>query len=196
MVRAQVERERQRKQQSREEFLASLNVEVALLEVESIESPDFPRTLELINKSNQFNTTGRRWTQQECVAALDQNTRFFVFEVKDKFTRYGIVGVVICEDSHIAQFVMSCRVVGLDVEIGVIAELLRVLRSGMGVSSITAAMTETALNLLARDLWERCGFKAGSERWSHDGSPELARPPHINVSTAARGVPASLEAAQ
>jgi len=191
MVRAQVERETHRKKLTREEFLTSLNVELALREIGDAGHAEFPRALELLNKSNQFNTTGERWTNQQCVAAFLDGTRFFVFEVRDKFTNYGIVGVVICRGSHIAQFVMSCRVVGMEVEIGAIAELLRIMGERTGSATFTADLKETEVNLLARDLWEKCGFGADGDCWLRGNHPELQRPPHIrsSVTLAARSVP-------
>jgi len=181
MVRAQVEREFQGRQLSREEFLATLNVEVEIRELGDVEHPDFPRALELINKSNQFNTSGRRWSQQEFVADLGKRVRLFIFDVKDKFTRYGIVGAVICDGPRIEQFVMSCRVVGLEVEIAAVAEVLRIIQRDNPKVSATAELTETGLNLLARDLWERCGFECQGGEWSRPHLPTLGTPPHVKM---------------
>jgi len=92
MVRAQVDRETHRKKLSREDFLASLEVEVGLRELDGVQHPEFTRALELVNKSNQFNTTGKRWTKQEFYTGLANDIRLFIFDVKDRFTSYGIVG--------------------------------------------------------------------------------------------------------
>jgi FkbH-like protein len=181
MVRAQVERELQRRQLSREEFLATLSLEVGLREFRDVEHPDFPRALELINKSNQFNTSGRRWSRQEFLTALGKRVRLFVFDVEDKFTHYGVVGVIICAGPRIEQFVMSCRVVGLEVEIAAVAALLRIIRADTSEAVATAELIETELNLLARDLWERCGFECKGGQWSRRYLPALATPPHVKV---------------
>src|SRR6266853_747201 len=61
MVQKQVEREGQRKRLSREDFLGSLEVGASLSEIASTNDARFARALELINKTNQFNTTGKRW---------------------------------------------------------------------------------------------------------------------------------------
>ena len=63
-----------------------------------------PRALELINKTNQFNTTGGRWTKQECIPAVATGTRFIASDVEDRFTRYGIVGVVVVRGSHSSRY--------------------------------------------------------------------------------------------
>ena len=109
MMHAQVEREGQRKRMSRG-LLASLRVEVVIREIDNVAHPDFQRALELINKSNQFNTTGQRWTTQDFQRAFASAARVFDFAVQDRYTQYGIVGVVIVRGNSITQFVMSCRV--------------------------------------------------------------------------------------
>jgi FkbH-like protein len=185
MVRAQMAREGQRKRLSREEFLASLGVGVEVCEINDTEHHRFARAFELLNKSNQYNTTGRRWTKQECIVAFNSDTSFFLFEVKDRFTAYGVVGVVIIHGSNIVQFVMSCRVVGMEVEIAAVAELLRIIHDRTGASAISAELEETDLNLLARDLWQRCGFVVNeSGKWVRPSVPELRCPAHVAVSVA------------
>lgn len=67
-----------------------------------------PRTLELIDKTNQFNTTGRRWTKQGCILAVATGTRFIASDVEDRFTRYGIVGVVVVRGLHSSRY-PHCR---------------------------------------------------------------------------------------
>ena len=180
MMRAQVERETQRQQMSREEFLASLSLEFSMNEINDLSHSGFPRALELINKTNQFNTTGRRWTTQECAKAFDTGTKFHVFNVRDRFTAYGIVGVIVLKGSDIEQFVMSCRVAGLDVESAAIAQVLRLLRES-GRDKARAALVETDVNLLCRDVYERCGFERKGKLYERALDPVLESPPHIRV---------------
>jgi FkbH-like protein len=139
----------------------------------------FARALELINKTNQFNTTGKRWTQQEFAAFFRDSGRCFVLDVTDRFTAYGIVGVLLVAGNEIAQFVMSCRVVGMDVEIAAVAGVLQAM-TARGAREIHASLVHTSANLLCRDLWERCGFlPAGAEQYQRIADPPLAAPAHI-----------------
>jgi len=179
LVQKQVERDTQKKRLSREDFLASLEVRASLGEIASTADTRFARTFELVNKTNQFNTTGKRWTQQEFAAFFHEGGRCFVLDVADRFTTYGLVGVLLVRRNDILQFVMSCRVVGMDVEIAAVAGVLQAIRTP-GVVEIGAGLVETPANLLCRDLWVRCGFVSASpEHYRRSASPPLATPAHI-----------------
>lgn len=79
------------------------------------------------------------------------------FDVKDRFVAYGLVGCFIIQDNRIEQFVMSCRVIGMDVEFTALANVMKSLRRN-GVVNVTAAAVETAANLLSRDIFAKSGF--------------------------------------
>jgi FkbH-like protein len=181
MVQAQVAREADRRSMSRSEFLASLDVKVRMIEIAGAGHRQFPRALELINKTNQFNTTGRRWTQADCVAAFAQGGVFRAFEVQDRFTHYGLVGVVATQAGRIEQFVMSCRVLGLDVEKAVVAELSRRLQNG---GDVVALLEETDANFPCRDLYARCGFTADGGHWIKPRDRAVEAPSHVALSRA------------
>jgi FkbH-like protein len=178
MVQAQVAREQSRKRMTREEFLASLDVRLTLKEFSSCDDAQFPRAFELLNKTNQFNTNGKRWTVEEIADAVAQGIRLFAFEVQDKFTSYGLVGVFIVRESTILQYVMSCRVLGLDVELAAVREV--VLRLGGNAS---ACIEETQSNIVSRDVWKKSGFVLASDgKWYVDRESVAAHPDHITLS--------------
>ena len=81
--------------------------------------------LKLINKTNQFNTTGRRWSKQECIPA--------------------VVGVVVVRSFPHCTVVMSCRVIGMEIEIAALSEILRAAREG-GFGNATASLVAPELN--------------------------------------------------
>lgn len=185
MVKAQGAREQQRKVLSRDDFLASLQVDVSLQRIDSISDAVFVRALELINKTNQFNTSGERWTAQQAELYFQRGGAFHVLHVKDQFTAYGLVVVICTQDNRFDQFVMSCRVVGLDVELAAVALTVAAMRQA-GVAELRARLVETPLNLLAREIWPRCGFVAdgGPDPLAYLLAPEAAAPgvpSHIRV---------------
>ncbi|PRD50966.1 HAD-IIIC family phosphatase [Phyllobacterium myrsinacearum] len=172
MIQAQVQRETAKADMTREEFLASLDVSVGIRSINTVDDERFPRALELINKSNQFNTTGKRWTVNECLQAFLSGATFEIFEVGDKYTDYGLVGIAIVRNQVILQFVMSCRVVGLGVEQAVIAGLAKIHPQLKGV------YTETEANGLCRDLYQKCGFEFDDGIWAL-GENTVPVPPHV-----------------
>lgn len=188
MIRAQVERERTREAMPREEFLASLGVRVARIVIDDTAHPRFARAFELVNKSNQFNTTGERWTIEQIRHFFTAGGRFEAFEVSDKFTQYGLVGVAIVEGDTLRQYVMSCRVLGLDAELAFLITLTGEIADREG--QVRGRIVVTDANVLARDLFARLGFlETEPGAWVGPASPRLAPPVHVTIEVA-ESVPA------
>lgn len=157
-IRNQAAREETRTKLSREEFLAGLGCAVDFTRVTGPDQPEFPRILELTNKTNQFNTTGTRWTHPEILAFLAGGGEIHAFKVKDRFSEYGLVGILYAKGTEIVQFVMSCRVLGMDVEKAALAYLCARIREGRPAAAITATLVETSANGPCRDVFARTGF--------------------------------------
>ena len=179
MVQAQVKREQAREVMPRHEFLASLEVRIKLITIQDIAHPAFARALELINKSNQFNTIGKRSTMEEAIQLFASGGRFEAFEVVDKFTEYGLVGVAIINADLVQQYVMSCRVLGLDVEHAFIAQIVD--RTVGCYGQVRGQIVETDANLLSRDLFAKTGFEREGEFWITRQRAPVGAPPHVRV---------------
>ncbi len=123
--------ETEREQLSRElgnydDFLRELQLVVT---PERLGINNLSRAHELIQKTNQFNLTGKRSTESELHAMMDSDTHCaFVYRLADRYGSYGIVSVVILSlDSDqwmIHTWVMSCRAMGRQVEFAVFNHLL------------------------------------------------------------------------
>jgi FkbH-like protein len=177
MMQAQVKREEAR-QLAGGDFIATLDVRMDLFAVDGVGSSRFPRVLELINKTNQFNTTGTRWTLEECQAAFQAGIKFYAFDVSDRFTDYGLVGVLIIEGDCVRQFVMSCRVLGMDVDVAAVLRVGMQLR-GAGYTRMSGLLVHTERNMPCRNVFERSGFVQEGEVWRRDLTGRLAGPAHI-----------------
>ena len=175
MVQAQVRREALRAETGHEDFLAGLDLRVSLAPA-TPGSKRFERALELVNKSNQFNTTGRRWSAQE-LAAVDF---IAVAAVSDRFTDYGDVFVALVRGDRIEQIVMSCRVISLGVEIAGVAAVAAHILSHYG--AVAATVVETDANILARDLFARCGWSLEDGEWRT--AQAGAAPSHVKLDSA------------
>jgi FkbH-like protein len=162
-IRTMQVREADRAAMTRAEFLQALGCVVRLDELHSIEASDFTRAFELLNKTNQFNTTGKRWNASEMRAFVERNGKIFTFTVRDKYTNYGLVGVVLLEKGVFEQFAMSCRVLGLEIETSVINFILAHERRLDPNAGFAARVVETPTNMVCRDVFLKCGFRACEE---------------------------------
>jgi FkbH-like protein len=181
MVQAQFAREDQRRVVSRAEFLAAAAPKVRLFNVPGVDHPRFNRTIELLNKTNQFNTTGKRWKLEECQELLHNGGTIWAFEVSDAFTNYGLVGVVIVRGNVVEQWVMSCRVLGYQIEEAVMAHIVKSITHG-NPANVRGVLIETEANLACRDLFSRCGFEAFQDGWHLSAETPLDVPAHVAFS--------------
>jgi FkbH-like protein len=158
MIRGQIQRETARAAVSREEFLMSLDCAVTLVEIDSINRPEAPRALELINKTNQFNTNGQRWGAAATVRFFEEGGRVFAFFVKDRFVAYGLVGAIMVRGAEIAQIVMSCRVLGLGAEIAALRAVIEKIRERDPGARIVGRIAQTEANTPCRETFRAAGF--------------------------------------
>jgi FkbH-like protein len=129
------------------------------------------RTVQLINKTNQFNLTTRRVTDEE-VSALIENDRALTLQIRliDTFGDNGIIAIVIglfepgTRDIRIDTWLMSCRVLGRRMEeetLNLVVEQARAL----GATRLVGVYRPTAKNGMVRDHYQKLGFSpaAGPE---------------------------------
>jgi FkbH-like protein len=145
MVQAQLVREQDRAGMSREQFLDVASPCVRTCWIGGTGNAGFTRAFELINKTNQFNTTGVRWTREELEEFFSSGGRLLVFNAHDVYTDYGLVGAVLIRGSAIEQWVMSCRVIGYDIERAVMSIAVRAIRA-VGNAEVRGLLRETDAN--------------------------------------------------
>jgi FkbH-like protein len=159
LVKAQLTRERGLASGG-DDFLASLEV------VTTCERPTEPTTLtrvaELFQRTTQFNTTGRTFTEAELTRAA-QAGDVFVAYCKDRFGDYGLVAAAVLDGPEIAAFAMSCRVIGLKVEHQFLAFILDAVADRH--SEVLAHIVETSRNGPVRHLYADNGFSLADGAW-------------------------------
>jgi FkbH-like protein len=115
------------------------------------------RALELFNKTNQFNTTGERYTLEDCHQRFAAGYELYVVTAEDRFTQYGLVAAAWMLRNCIDHVVMSCRALGLGLEDALLAYLTtRSADPGGGV--LLAKLRRTDANLACREIYSRNGF--------------------------------------
>lgn len=179
MIQAQVKRETARKSFSREDFLASLNLTTTISTINSTNDSNFGRAFELINKTNQFNTTGDRWTYQQMHDAIKRGVKLKIFDASDIYTRYGVVGVVIMDGDVVQQIVMSCRVIGLGVEQAILGTIFNALFAS-GVRVVKARLKKTDANGPALSLWPSMGFDLRDNIYELNAQ-HISLPTHVKI---------------
>jgi FkbH-like protein len=146
------------------EYLASLEMVMTALPFDAVGRA---RISQLVNKSNQFNVTTRRYGEND-VEAFERDPAKFTLQVRleDKFGDNGMISVVIFDKGAQSwscdTWLMSCRVLGRGVEQSVLNEVAAAAK-GEGASTLTATYIPTKKNGLVRDLFAKLGFTRTSE---------------------------------
>lgn len=142
-----------------EEYLKQLRI--TLERVNACEHTE--RLTQLINKTNQFNLTTRRYTQTQVQDMIDDcEKRIYLYRVADRFGDNGIVAVVIVnlsgEVPEVTDFVMSCRVMGKNIEDAILEDVEQDL-SRSGYKKLRGSYLPTAKNKPVASLYERMGYR-------------------------------------
>ncbi len=125
------------------------------------------RITQLTNKSNQFNLTTRRYTQEEMESVFHSGRHVRLYgKLVDKFGDNGVVSVVIGEihDSalDIQLWLMSCRVLKRDMELAMLDRLVERC-AALGIRQIRGHYYPTAKNGMVKELYASFGFKKTAE---------------------------------
>ncbi|HVE12806.1 MAG TPA: HAD-IIIC family phosphatase [Elusimicrobiota bacterium] len=126
-----------------------------------------PRSLELVNKTNQFNLTGERFSPEDWLHWSKEEGAFCLSaKLRDRFGDFGTVCVVAGKAegtrAFVRQFVLSCRAFGRAVENLMLGEVVRAFPGGLG-----GAFKETPKNEPARRFLSSLGCAPGADgRWS------------------------------
>jgi FkbH-like protein len=135
------------------------------------------RITQLINKTNQFNLTTRRYTESE-VEAFEVVDEHMTAQIRlvDRFGDNGMIAVIICipegPDWHIDTWLMSCRVLNRKVEAATLNYLVGRAKAA-GVRSLIGEYLRTERNGIVAEHYDRLGFErvsvdASGSRWRLD----------------------------
>jgi FkbH-like protein len=154
-------------------YLASLDMTITF---QPFDATGRARIVQLINKSNQYNLTTRRYTDPEVLEAeCDSNVFTLQVRLADIFGDNGMISVIICRPAEVGvweidTWLMSCRVLGRKVEHMALGEILRHARAA-GIKKLTGAYKPTDRNGLVADHYAKLGFTriaeedSGLTRW-------------------------------
>lgn len=164
-----------------DEFLVHLKMKAG---IECFSPFYLGRITQLINKTNQFNLTTRRYTLGEVENISRRDNYIHLYgRLSDRFGDHGLVSVVIGsihEDVlHLDLWLMSCRVLKRNFELAMFDELVtRCCRKGIGI--IRGYYYKTQKNQMVAHFYEMLGFTVVSSHESGDSTWMYVIPDHYN----------------
>ncbi|MGE8943940.1 HAD-IIIC family phosphatase [Leptospira interrogans] len=153
-----------------EDYLCGLQQK---LTVSAVATDSIARVAQMHQRTNQFNLTTRRLTEADIAAYVEDSEHGLALaaRVVDKFGDHGmVIAATISIDGSRAEidtFLMSCRVIGREIERSFLAALVSFL-TDRGVKRVIGRFVATAKNGMVRDFFSANGFvlAEGDERTS------------------------------
>jgi FkbH-like protein len=155
---------------------------------------DHARVVQLINKTNQFNTTTRRYAGDEIARIMDEPDAVTLqFRLLDRVGDNGLVSTMILRPARaddevleIENWVMSCRVFGRELEFEAMNIAVDAARE-RGARALVADYIPTAKNDVISKLYPSLGFTEvaqpasakGATRWLLPLADYVTRDTHI-----------------
>ena len=157
-----------------DEFLRSLEMKMTITPFDKIGRK---RITQLINKTNQFNLTTRRYKEAE-VEKFETDPQYITLQVRlaDRFGDNGMVSVIICRQEgiiwEIDTWLMSCRVIKRRAEDAICDELVSLAKAS-GITLLRGLYIPNERNALVSHHYENLGFRrsadsGGAEIWEMD----------------------------
>lgn len=164
-VKYQQEAKRQavfKKAQTMADYLASLEL---VATIRSRHDQDGARVTQLTQKTNQFNLSTKRYTEQQIEHFYtDKDSAVFSLHVQDKFGDYGLTGVFIAKRVEnrgiIDSFLLSCRILSRDLEYVFLEQCLKYLSKTWHITQWEAPYSATEKNGQIRGFLQKAGFSA------------------------------------
>lgn len=159
-----------------EDFLKKLEM---VMDIHFMKAEEEKRVTQLTNKTNQFNVTTKRYSEEEIHSlASSDGSDIITVHMADKYGDQGLVAVLILkyesDEAEIDTFLMSCRVMGRNVEIEIVSNVKRMLER-KGINAVRAKYLKTAKNAPVVELFEKLGFDvlaSSEERKDYSASIE------------------------
>jgi FkbH-like protein len=166
-----------------ESFLEQLDLKVMIRKADDF---TIPRISQLTLKTNQFNLTTKRYQEADIRKFMeDKNYLVGCAQVKDKFGDNGITGVFIVKKDNqkewlIDTFLLSCRVMGREVEKGILGYIINKAKEN-GIEKIKAQFIPTQKNKPIEDFLPNCGFHKEGDYWVYSLNLPFEIPKCITV---------------
>lgn len=142
-----------------DDYLRSLDIKIDVLPLDLF---NLPRVAQMTQKTNQFNLTTHRYTENDIQQMANDGALIYTISVSDRFGDNGITGEIILRPNGkdrmiIDTFLLSCRILGKEIEFAFLDTILNLI-ANKGVKMVEACYIRTAKNCQVADFFERAGF--------------------------------------
>ena len=142
------------------DFLKSMEMKA---EINQFNNIYIERITQLINKTNQFNLTTKRYTLKEIKSIKDDKNYIKLYaRLKDRFGDNGLVSVIIGKIENnsciIESWLMSCRVLKRDLEFELMNKFIDLCKTN-NIDYVKGNYFQTKKNLMVSKLYGELGFK-------------------------------------
>lgn len=152
---------------SYEDYLISLNMNS---DIYKINASNIHRISQLSQKTNQFNLTYTRYTQQQLEFMKNNSYLIYCMNLTDKLGSTGIIGAVFIDTSiHnkyiIDNFILSCRAMSRTLEYGFMQFIIHKAIEN-NITEIQGKIQCTEKNKTVHNFYSKCGFVCINDTWT------------------------------
>jgi len=147
------------------EYLKSLDMKASITDFDPVY---LQRVAQLTNKTNQFNLTTKRYSENDISAiAAEADYIRLCGRLSDKFGDNGIVSVLIGRKDkmvcHLDLWLMSCRVLKRDMELAMLDKLVEKCRAE-SIKKLIGYYFPTPKNAMVKNFYHELGFEQIDEK--------------------------------
>jgi FkbH-like protein len=170
-----------------DDFLKDLEMKVKIGYLNDI---TITRIVQLINKTNQFNLTTKRYSSEDLNKLIKGGGKIFWLSAMDKYGDNGIVGVAILVKVEkkawlIENILLSCRVIGRKLETVFLDEIIQILKSN-NIEVVYGEYKPTIKNKIVSDFYNLHNFQLTDKKnnlWKFDIKENyIIKPNYVEVS--------------
>jgi FkbH-like protein len=185
MYRAQAQRTHLRKNlKNIEDFLESLDMKARIyINPKGL----IQRMAQLTQRTNQFNVMTNRYSESDIQSFMEKGNIIFALELSDRFGSNGVVGLIMIDTQGrtflINNFLLSCRVIGREVEKTFIGFVIHWLgKQNFKQNLLCGKYIPTKRNTLVKDIYAQLGFKfSDMDTWIWDMRNAYSIPKFIEI---------------
>ena len=148
-----------------DEYIKSLEIQLLIKSASKI---TIPRIAQMSQKTNQFNLTTKRYSEDDIRRLIANKYKIYTLEVSDKFGEQGITGLIILQSCKIDKSVsiesllLSCRILGKKIEFEFVKFILSKMKKA-GYTKAIGKYLESDRNEQVKDFYDKLGFNCLKE---------------------------------